>query len=265
MRDEATRFPITLWPEAMVEPSPVLRGSVKTHPDGSLRWYLGDEAPVLLASELVLRELLEVDVAHDEALIDFCLQHGVLALRFSLLTTFMTGALDDDGRGYGGLKAGRGCTHLDDLRLWILTAQAMVHHWLAYLDGASVEEAWDQPHPIFIRVANPWQAFAESLTAGLKPYRVRVSYWSPDIDQPPELIPDLFSGLCLQLFNLVVENLPVHSCANETCGRRFVRQRGGAEAGQYRTIGVRFCSPSCARAQAQREYRRRQGLNRVAR
>jgi len=220
---------------------------------------VGAAAPsALLPPELVLRELLDLDAGDDAALLDFCREYGVLAPRFRLIGSFMTGVLDYTGQGYEGLAAGQGCTHVDDLRLWILTAKAMVTHWLAYCDGDPVADAWAQPHPIFNQVTNPWQEFATSISVGLEPYRTRVSYWAPDVDEAPEPAADLFSALCLQIFNLVAESLPVHRCASETCGGRFVRQRGGAEAGQYRTIGVRFCSPACARAQAQREYRRRQ-------
>jgi hypothetical protein len=62
---------------------------------------------------------------------------------------------------------------------------------------------------------------------------------------------------CLELFNHIVEEASYKRCANEMCERLFVRQQGRALHGQHRNRGVKYCSPECARAQAQREYRRR--------
>ncbi len=70
-------------------------------------------------------------------------------------------------------------------------------------------------------------------------------------------VPRVLTAMCLQALGFIAEGVPARRCANETCGQWFSRQRGRAQAGQYRTIGVRFCSASCAKAQAQREYRRR--------
>lgn len=68
----------------------------------------------------------------------------------------------------------------------------------------------------------------------------------------------LFEACALELFNHIAEDATYRTCANETCGRIFVRQQGRAQYGQNRTAGhLLYCSASCARAQAQRRYRRR--------
>lgn len=67
----------------------------------------------------------------------------------------------------------------------------------------------------------------------------------------------LYSVCCLQLFNHMARGLIWRRCANETCRRPFVRQEGRAEHGQHRSVGVKYHTAYCARAQAQRDYRRR--------
>ena len=105
----------------------------------------------------------------------------------------------------------------------------------------------------------PWEEFSRLLSFALETFRVRVEVRRNDqefSETGPNV--DLYVATCLQLFNLMVEDLPVRHCASETCRRAFYRQIGRAEHGQYRTEGVvRYCSPSCANTQTQREYRRR--------
>lgn len=87
-----------------------------------------------------------------------------------------------------------------------------------------------------------------TLTTGLEPFRFEIALGQAEDDVRD--IP-LFSLCCLELHNHVVGRVPYVRCANETCGRLFAP----TDAGRRR--GVLYCSRACARAQAQREFRRR--------
>lgn len=102
---------------------------------------------------------------------------------------------------------------------------------------------------------------AQGIRNGLSPFHPELRVGGRE-DDPHLLLPygaaqGFYYICCLELFNHIAEEATYRTCANEPCGRLFVRQYGGAEQGQHRTSGVKFCTPGCARAQAQREYRRR--------
>jgi hypothetical protein len=67
----------------------------------------------------------------------------------------------------------------------------------------------------------------------------------------------LYVICALELFNHIVADASYHTCANERCGKQFVNQQGRSAKGQHRSRGVFYCTPACARATAQRKYRRK--------
>jgi hypothetical protein len=147
---------------------------------------------------------------------------------------------------------------LDAVRLQLRALRALAAHWEAANLGQdqAIVEAWHHEGlapPMY--PTHAWWRFQDVLNAGLARMAVRI-----DVEGNPARPPgwNWFNGACLQLANQIVEGLPLQRCANETCSRLFTRQRDRAEQGQYRTSGVLYCSNSCARAQAQRAYRRRQ-------
>ena len=107
------------------------------------------------------------------------------------------------------------------------------------------------------------QLLSRVLSVGLDLFHPAVAVRPAD-HQADRLLPyegrgaTLYELCCLQLYNHMVEGATYRTCANESCGGLFVRQSGRAEHGQHRTKGVKYCTSECARAQAQREYRRRQ-------
>lgn len=66
----------------------------------------------------------------------------------------------------------------------------------------------------------------------------------------------LYAICCLEIFNHLAEGATYRRCANEPCGKLFVRQHGRSKKGRQRVVGVKYCDALCARQQAQRQYRR---------
>ncbi|MET9516423.1 hypothetical protein [Streptomyces sp. NPDC002994] len=94
-----------------------------------------------------------------------------------------------------------------------------------------------------------------ALNAGL-----RVSHARIDHPLVQEEGATLFGASCIQLYNHIQEGARYKVCMNESCGRIFVRQQGRAAKDQRKSEGVKYCSSKCARAQAQRELRRRRSV-----
>ena len=106
---------------------------------------------------------------------------------------------------------------------------------------------------------------SDTLELGLAGYAPRINYredlWPARPRDWAEMFganADTWSVCCLELFNHITEGIVLKDCANETCRRPFARQTGRAIHGQRKRTGIRYCSHGCARAQAQREYQRRQ-------
>lgn len=230
-----------------------------------------------LPEELVLRELPRVNLDNVDTVTDFLDTYGVLGDPTSPLLTAMTGTKRPKGRPENGLVA------VVDAANQLRAVRAMTNHWLAWRRQDEVTPAWRAEGFGVLDDYFAWDAFRSILNSGLTSYHPRIELVRrfdkplrfPDPAAGPDRAessferrsgmptPDLFGGLCRQVFNLVAENLDPHECQNETCKRLFIRQQGGgAGTTQRHTTGLSYCSRLCAKAQAQREYRRRKAAER---
>ncbi len=251
--DDRERFRIITHPDISLPPQPILREAVQL--DGDWLYVREDEPePVDLSDELVLRDLCDLQLNDGEAVTDFLNEHGLLPPTFDLLLPGQRSRRRRNAppQAYGNVM---------DAIAYLTVARAMANHWVASMTDQSVAKVWSAVSPDVTTKREAWMFLIESLNFGLVPYHPRIEATFPGIRGHPYVVGGprvhLFNGLSLQVFNLMVEAIPPLQCLNETCGRWFVRQHGRAEQGQYRVEGVKYCSASCARAQAQREYKRR--------
>jgi hypothetical protein len=242
-----------------------MKGPVEV--DGDYLVYGRPLAESTLAEELAIRGLLAVDPQDRESVAAFVREHGAIERTASDSDLLFEPVEPERAPGAKGVHWGHVAAHL-----W--QAQLLASHVVAHLEGEYVHPVWEKfgtanrqfkkrpaaQHEAEEQLA--WGSFQSELNKGLRWYHARVELVIaiPTLDPQPMSGIDpigLYSGLCLQILNLLVEGIPSHQCANEKCGQRFIRQQGRAEAGQYRTTGVDYCSLRCARAQMQRNYRDR--------
>jgi hypothetical protein len=225
---------------------------------------------VQVPDELYLREVLALDLADEDVLLAFVREYGPLGYEpeKSCLPYLIPEEILDN------LKVGvHYDTEKDVLYQSLVSVQA--HLWCvrdaarlyrvqtAQMTLEELKDVWELGE---LGVHCPADApgvdriLAVIVNQGLLPFQVGIRFVGSDAT-PWELglsEPDIYSCLCLQLFNHIVEGAIYMRCHNEKCGRLFVRQRGRAKkGGTLHTSGVMYCSDYCARAQGQREIRRR--------
>jgi hypothetical protein len=234
---------------------------------------LRDPQYLRLPDEFALRELLDLDA---DLVADFAERTGFSELPIGTthdtLDAIRSSATDDPRLAPVVAFLAEWCTD-DPLDypyevVGLAQLQAVVQHYILWHDDGNLADAWPcirhaegRWYVPALDAADPsveecWTLFEQALNRHLV---LNVGFTRGESAVAP-----LSTAVAFQIRELVREGAPLLTCANETCGRRFVRARGGARHEQHRTKGVKYCSPSCAQAQAQREYRRRKAAEQQA-
>jgi hypothetical protein len=235
---------------------------------------------VELPPDFYLREFMSVPPDDLEAAADLMRNYGILfSFHQSDIDPEVTeeifiprGMPDKDGVARAGF-------HKDDVALHMNLAQSAIRTWVALQSPDGIEkltesEAAERDIASFINDGYGWPEslhnregyiavsvftkvdnLKRELNAALR--NISAGILTSYGEEKDKHWLTVYSSCFLQLYNHLAEQAVVKQCANEPCGRPFVRQRGRANFDQYRMEGVKYCSRSCARAQAQRELRRR--------
>lgn len=147
--------------------------------------------------------------------------------------------------------------HATEVAYRVLCVRWCTDHVLAYREGRPMHKVWGCKDE-----EGAWLWFTSIIHPALRDFHIRVTIPRSEIFDIGGVHATLYSTAMLQLVNDLTEDVGYRRCANEMCGRLFARQRGRSEYGGHRMQGVMYCSNTCARAQYQREKRRR---DRVAR
>jgi len=215
-----------------------------------------------IPDELALREIPKLDEHDPQALADFMNRYGALApfsgnsvrlLPPSSGAWSIGGEMEPDSLHTLGAGWVAYC---------VQAVRAVVAHWLAFQHGddEGILAAWgswagDPPADI----EDAWDRWTDHLNYALAPLAVQVGVVGPNRQhgRVPPTAGTSYTAMMVQIYNDIVTDTAWKVCENEPCRGLFARQQGRAEAGQYRTSGVIYCSKSCARAQTQRNHRRR--------
>jgi hypothetical protein len=291
--DDESRM--TTWPASPLPHPPIRRRSYRLTDDASA--LIPTDADVMFvpdtAGETYLK-LRAIDLSDAEAILAFVSEHGLLGIRTEnfAATRGTSGVVYAVRASKLALSRAR-ATYVgedplfpgDDL--WQDTsptaetlvefrfAAAWLHDltnlWLVYQGENAQDLEWrvllDLP-PFLNHRGSAASMLSKSLAPALKPFSPQlIVRGAKDVAGIP-IVPSpgpgefarapLVSVCALELFNHIAETATYRPCANETCGRLFVRQEGRAQAGQHRKKRVAFCSQRCLRQQKQREYRRRE-------
>ncbi|MFE3591397.1 hypothetical protein ACFXOY_28285 [Streptomyces niveus] len=235
-----------------------------------------------LPEDFYLRELMDLDLDDMASVADWMSRWGHFGDSFFEAATWD----EEDMRLLQDVLAiehpdrAGGEVHHDVVRLHARQAQKAISTWLACRQEGGLEQlvadGVTADHLAALRAENPhlggaWPRDLKELSDVLISLRLQhlertlnaaLHVFSVGIGTLSDRQPTIYAAAFLQLYNHLAEDATIRECANETCRRVYVRQRGRAEYGQNRTSGTKYCTRECARAQAQRQHRRRKAAAR---
>jgi hypothetical protein len=255
------RFPISVVQPQLSAAPVVERWTEIESVDAHHYKVSGNLVVVTLPQEFFVRELLDLDLGDDQAIVDVTRAYGLAHLPLHEIWSFPL--TKSEHEAFVDWSCAR--FDLDVPRNTFRALRACSRHWIAALEERSVVEAWSaegihfRPGSRYSAEETAWLAWKRLVGLALEGLLAfQIVYLD---SSPPNLAvgerPSLAAGIAIQLLNAIDSEQGVRYCENETCGRPFILQRGGAVLGQFRAHGVKYCEPACARAQANRAYRRR--------
>lgn len=236
----------------------------------------GGSIPTELPPDFVLREVLATVDASEGELVDFANRWGP-PTGYGGARAFEYFPAEETTDHVAAINEAAARLDRDDLvsiagiDMGLRVLRSLVRHLLAHLEGKGDEAviaAWTDEGHVIPDVGFAWFVWDVYVNRGLAKFTVHVRTENPAYRDHSEWVrpsPLLFDACCLQLVHYLTGGAQVHRCANERCRRPFTRQRGNAreDYSQYRSRGVRYCSPLCAKAQSERDRRRRRSQERA--
>jgi hypothetical protein len=219
---------------------------------------------VELPNDLAYRELAELDLADPQTIERFLRSHGPVRLEDFPWTQLVR----PSERPPAQRRTGE--VHWQHVALYLRAVRAMANHWKLATSTENLSTTWEREElpsaweaEGFMASWTPslaWERFETILGHGLahRAFSPHLRWGGPPTAEElydERRLPDLFSALCAEIWNVAVNGISVRECANERCTNPFTQKRGSTGNRRRRE---RFCDPQCERAQSQREYRRRE-------